>query len=203
MPVLRIVQIGLVLAVATGCVAPPPPSAPVDGRKGIVLGSVVVELARTRRSDWDGFFEADLALRKPSFLLRVAKPAAGQGAAPAPVEFKGREPVPFVLSLAAGRQAIDGLELQLYRGALGWSLGLISPADGKRFDFDLAFDVDPDVITYIGRIHIVLPRKVQFFSSQSRVRVTDSYDADRADFLALIENTPLTVRTALARSGVD
>ena len=204
-PDLRMLLSLLVLTVvaASGCATAVAPAVPVDAGKGLVIGSVVVELARTRKSGWDGFFESDLALRKPSFRLHFASPAAGTGPTPAPVEFKGLEPVPFLITLSPGRQVIAGVELVLYRGALGWSLGLISPADGKEFALDLEVEADPSRITYIGRIHIMLPRRVQFFSSHSRVRVTDSYESDRVAFQTLLENTPLAVRKELARPATE
>jgi len=169
-----------------------------EGPAGTVIGSVVVELERTRRSAWDGFFEDDLAVRDPAYLLRFANRDPAWNRVPAEVRVEGKSAVPFVITLPSGRGGVESLEIVLYEGPFAWPLGLVSATDGKEVPVDLVFDVDPGRVTYIGRIHIVLPRKLQLFSSHVRVRVEDAYETDRVSLRTLLENTPLPVARSLA-----
>lgn len=188
----------LAASFAAGCASDEMREGRFEGRTGTVIGSVVVELERTRRSAWDGFFEDDLAVRDPAYLLRFANRDRAWNRSSPEVRVEGRSPVPFVITLPSGRGAVEGLEIVLYEGPFAWPLGLVSATDGKELPVDLVFDVEPGRVTYIGRIHIVLPRKLQLFSSRARVRVDDAYDTDRVALQTLLENTPLPVSRALA-----
>lgn len=191
--------LALVGALVNGCVSPEAPDVRVDGRTGLVIGSVVVEFARTRRGTLDGFFAEDLAAREPGFRLWFSNPSTVSASRSTSVRFEGAEPTPFVLSLPAGRRSAKKLEVVLYDGPASFLLGLVSRTDGREFPVELAFDVDPERVTYIGRIHILLPRKLQLFSAPSRVRVDDAYDSDRVALRDLLAGTPLPVEVALAR----
>ena len=166
---------------------------------GSVIGSLVVELERAPRSAWDGFFEDDLAARKPDYVFHFANSRDSWPGTTERVRVRTTEPVPFVVSMMPGPASLQDLELVVYRAPGSWPLGLISITDGKRFPIDLAFSVDPGRITYIGRIRVVLPSKLQIFSSQARISVEDASAEDRASMSTLIEFSQLPVETVLAR----
>ena len=196
-------SLALTGALSVSCVAPDAQEVRVDGRTGLVIGSIEVEYARTKRGALDGFFEEDLAARQPGFRLWFSNPSRVSASRSTSVRFDGTGPTPFVLSLPAGRRSVEELEVVVYEGPASSLLGLVSTTDGRDFPVDLTFDVDPDRVTYIGRIHILLPRKLPLFSSPSRVRVGDSYEADRVSFRDLLAGTPLPVAVELARATQD
>lgn len=162
---------------------------------GTVIGSLEVELASARRSDWDGFFEVNLAAREPDYRFRFASSEGGEGA----VDVVAGEPQPFVVALPPGRAVLEDVELVLYDGPVGWPLGLVSLADGKRIPVDLEFDVEPGRITYIGRVHVKLPKRLQLFAPKSRVTVADASAQDYTRFDSLFEGSELPVATVLAQ----
>ena len=196
-------SLALAGALWTGCVAPDAQDVRVDGRTGLVIGSVEVEYARTKRGALDGFFEEDLAAREPGFRLWFSNPSRVSASRSTSVRFDGTGPTPFVLSLPAGRRSVEELEVVVYEGPASSLLGLVSTTDGREFPVDLTFDVAPDRVTYIGRIHILLPRKLPLFSSPSRVRVGDAYESDRLSLRDLLAGTPLPVAVELARAPED
>ena len=174
---------------------------PRQGVYGSVIGSFVVELERAPRSAWDGFFEDNLAARKPDYVFHFANLRRGRFDSTESVRVRGAEPVPFVISLRSGPAALRELELVLNNGPGRWLLAAISPTDGKRIPIDLRFSVDPGRITYIGRIRVVLPSRLQLFSSHARIAVEDASAEDRASMNTLIELSRLPVETVLAQRG--
>ncbi len=166
---------------------------------GTVIGSFVVELERAPRSAWDGFFEDNLAARKPDYVFHFANTERSWFEPTERVRVRGAEPVPFVMSLRPGPAALQDLELVIYDTPGSWPLGLLSTTDGKRFPIDLEFTVDPARITYIGRIRVVLPTRLQLFAARARVAVEDASAEDHASLDRLIELSRLPVATVLAQ----
>ena len=197
----RLIALFVLALLVSACSTPAVRTGFRRGAYAPVIGSIVVELERTPRSGWDGFFEEDLELRAPDYVFHFGSARGPWNRPPERVRVRGSEPVQFVLPLAPGPASIDDLELVVYRGPSAWALGLISTTDGTRLPIDLEFSVDPGRITYIGRIRVVLPSKLQLFSSRARVTVEDAAGEDFVSLNTLIENTPLPVETVLARQG--
>jgi hypothetical protein len=61
-----------------------------------------------------------------------------------------------------------------------------------------SFPVEPNRITYIGRIRVVLPTNIKLFSTQYNLTVEDRAVEDYAAMASLIESVPLPVHKALA-----
>ena len=193
---LALVCVGTLLA--TGCSQSVARQQRSPSGYGSVIGSFVVELERAPRSAWDGFFEDDLAARKPDYVFHFASSRDSWPGTTEPVRVRGTEPVPFVVSLRPGPASLEDLELVVYRAPGSWPLGVISLTDGKRFPIGLEFSVDPGRITYIGRVRVVLPTKLQLFSSQAKISVEDASEEDRASMRTLIEFSQLPVEIHLA-----
>jgi len=168
---------------------------------GTVIGSLVVQLERTPRSAWDGFFEENLARRKPDYRFHFANAERAWNVPRQPVDVDAGEPKPFVIALRPGAAALEELELVIYDSPGSWPLGLISATDGRSFPLGLEFDVDPERITYIGRVRVVLPNRLQLFGSKARVVVEDAAEEDYGSMETLIELSNLPVATVLAQQG--
>jgi hypothetical protein len=198
------VTAALLLLLLAGCSQPAVRQGPGRGVYGTVIGSISVGLDRGPRSAWDGILEDDLATLKPDFVFHFANAQRPWSTPTERVRARIGEIRPFVISLRPGRASLEELELSIYDGPAAWPLGLISATDGKRLPIALEFTVDPDRITYIGRIHVRVPRRLQLFNSKARFKVEDASEEDRASMRTLIELSRLPIETVLARrSDVD
>ncbi|MEE3332138.1 MAG: hypothetical protein VX246_14830 [Myxococcota bacterium] len=164
---------------------------------GTIIGSLEVVLARPKRSVFDGFFEVNLARIPVTYSFQVGHSARPWTKAPAEVGTQGA-PRAFALSLRPGRNVVENLELQLYKGPESFLLGLISPIDGREIKIDVEFPVEEGRITYIGRIRVVLPTNLSFFTTRYKLTVEDQAVEDYAAMASLIENVSLPVHKALA-----
>jgi hypothetical protein len=170
-----------------------------QGVYGTVIGSILVGLDRGPRGTWDGILEDDLLSLEPDFVFHFANEHRAWSTPTERVRARLGETKPFVISLRPGRASLEDLELEVYDGPAAWPLGLISATDGKRLPIGLEFTVDPGRITYIGRIHVRVPRRLQLFASKARFKVEDASEEDRAAMQTLVELSRLPVETVLAR----
>ena len=186
----------LFLAAFLSACASSGPGFPSHGT-GTIIGSVEVVLARPKRSLLDGFFEQNLTRVPMTYSFQVGHSARPWTKAPAEVDTQGA-PRAFALSLRPGKNVVENLELKLYKGPESFLLGLISPIDGREIKIDVEFPVEEGRLTYIGRIRVVLPTNLSFFTTQYKLTIEDQAVEDYAAMASLIESVSLPVHKALA-----
>jgi len=188
------------LLLASACSYSATHQAPAAGPHGMVIGSIQIQLEKTPPSAGAGFFRVDLAKRRPDYLLHFSNPGRPWNRAPEQVRVGWGDAEPFVIRLGSGPASLQDVELSVYEGPGTWLLGLLSAVDGKTIPLGLEFPVDASKITYIGRIRVILPRRLKLFSPEVRVIVEDAATEDRAAMAMLLDNTRLPVETVLAKS---
>ena len=193
--VLSLAPILLVL----GCSQPAVRGEPRPGDYGTVIGSISIKLEGRKRSGWDGFFEENLEARDPTFVFHFTPPDKAWNTPPERIRAQPDVVKPFVISMKPGKASLDELEISIYRQPGAWLLKALSATDGKKLPLGLDFEVLPGQITYIGRIHVRVPKKLQLFSSKARFAVTDESEADYETMDTLIELSKLPVTTQLAQ----
>lgn len=165
--------------------------------RGIVIGSVEIVLARPSRSIFDGFLEDNLSVLPMTYAFQFGHEARPWTAAPIEVSTEGNVRA-FSVSLKPGRNVVENLELKLYDGPQGSWLGFLSPLHGREFKLALEFPVEPNQITYIGRIRVKLPTNLKLFENRYKLTVEDKATEDYAELAELLENVQLPVRKAIA-----
>jgi hypothetical protein len=200
---MRRISLALVcfVALVTACSQPAVRQKRGPGVYGTVIGSIFIQLEQEKQSAWGGFFDEDLYTRRPDFVFHFGSRVRNWGVPTERVKFELGKPKPFVIALRPGPASLEELELVVYHGPAGWLFGALSTVDGETFPIDLEFDVDPRRITYIGRIHVVLPRRLPLTGSEAKISVEDAAAEDRASLDTLISLSRLPVTTVLAQRG--